>query len=391
LLRRAAWTVALQSAAATVVVVLLVAAVALVVDARQRSAEAERLVRATWQRADDVDDPPAGVWIVAVAAGRREATPGAPDEVAGVDPTRLPDGLSRLPGDEPLLVWTGDRRIGRVSAVGDLAATERERDRLLTSLAVAAAVGIAGAAAVGAGIARRAVRPLGAALGLQRRFVTDASHELRTPLAVLLTRAQLLRRRLPPGTPPDRVAELDRVIADAKQLGEVVQDLLLSAELGHRGDAGAEVDLAALAADVAASLQPLATERSVTLTATVDDAAPPVLARGAPVALRRAAVSLTDNALAHAGTGGNVALRTGTAGGEVWLAVADDGDGLDPRDAARLVRRFSRDSDHGTGRRFGLGLALVDEVARAHGGRLTIDGTPGAGATFTIHLPAAGT
>ena len=69
------------------------------------------------------------------------------------------------------------------------------------------------------------------------------------------------------------------------------------------------------------------------------------------------------------------------------LSVADQGDGLDPAEAHRLLERFSRGTSGDAGRRFGLGLALVDEVARAHGGSLLVDGEPGRGATFTLRLP----
>jgi signal transduction histidine kinase len=73
----------------------------------------------------------------------------------------------------------------------------------------------------------------------------------------------------------------------------------------------------------------------------------------------------------------------------VLVAVADDGEGIDPHQARDLARRFARGTARDGGRRFGLGLALVDEVARVHGGRLDVDGAPGHGATFTLHLPAS--
>ena len=74
----------------------------------------------------------------------------------------------------------------------------------------------------------------------------------------------------------------------------------------------------------------------------------------------------------------------------VRVAVADDGEGLDPADTHRLTERFSRGaSGTGQSRRFGLGLALVDEVVRAHDGRLELTGAIGDGATVTMVLPRA--
>lgn len=83
---------------------------------------------------------------------------------------------------------------------------------------------------------RRAVRPLGRALALQRRFVADVSHELRTPLAILSTRAQLIQGRFGRVDGPDRRLHehVDQLVADTRALGDVVDDLLRSAELRHR-------------------------------------------------------------------------------------------------------------------------------------------------------------
>jgi two-component system, OmpR family, sensor kinase len=177
-----------------------------------------------------------------------------------------------------------------------------------------------------------------------------------------------------------------------------VNDMLLSVELQHRPQEGERIDLATLAADVTASLEPLADQRSVELTTELiprTDGSPPIVS-GAEAALRRAIVSLVDNAIAHTPSGGHVRVAVGAISQvtpvDGWLSVAviDDGEGLDPQQTHRLVERFSRGTSAGTGRRFGLGLALVDEVARAHGGVLDVDGEPGRGATFTLRLPPAG-
>ncbi|MFD0524360.1 sensor histidine kinase [Paractinoplanes durhamensis] len=66
--------------------------------------------------------------------------------------------------------------------------------------------------------------------------------------------------------------------------------------------------------------------------------------------------------------------------------MRDDGTGFDPADSERIFARFAR--GHADHRRFGLGLALAREVITGHGGTIVASGRPGAGATFTIHLPA---
>lgn len=385
LLRRAALQVAGWTTALVATLVLLMAGAVLIVDEHQQHQQAERVSRSGWATADDVSDPPAQTWLVVVTSnGRRHITPGAPVAVTGLDPATLKDGSVRVVRDgRELVVFTGDRNIGRVSAVYDLTSQELEERRLQVSLAIAALFGILGAAAVGALIGRRAVRPLGMALARQRRFVIDASHELRTPLSVLLLRAQMLRRHLAGRAGPDRVTELDRLVHDTKVLGDVVNDLLLSVELQNRPQDGVSVDLADLALDVSTGMEPLAAQRSVELSTELTPGAVTTV-NGAEAALRRAIVSLVDNAISHTSPGGHVQVRVSADPGQVSVTVTDDGEGLDPAQAHRLVERFSRGTTVGSGRRFGLGLALVDEIARAHGGTLAIDGEPGAGARFTL-------
>src|SRR6185295_17635680 len=124
-----------------------------------------------------------------------------------------------------------------------------ETERLAEPLLLAGGLGIAAAAALGWLVGMRAVRPLGSALALQRRFVADASHELRTPLTVLHTRAQLLARR---SDVDERThGELVRLVDDAKVLADIVSDLLLSAEMQHRPDRREPVDLVGLSRQVA--------------------------------------------------------------------------------------------------------------------------------------------
>jgi signal transduction histidine kinase len=91
--------------------------------------------------------------------------------------------------------------------------------------------------------------------------------------------------------------------------------------------------------------------------------------------------------MAHTNSRIWVEVATGPDERRVTATVRDDGAGLDPAQAHRLFERFAR-GDHGDGRRFGLGLALVREVVAAHGGTVTASGRPGEGASFTITLPA---
>jgi two-component system OmpR family sensor kinase len=389
LVRSAALTVAAQTAAAVAAVLVLVGLVAAFLTLRDQHRATERTVRAAAQSADDVADPPLGVVLLRVRPnGPTVSSRAAPAGFATLDAAALPPGLvERRIGPATFELYTDVRENGvRYTAALDLRQRHEDSARLLGALAVAGGIGVVGAAVVGGLVGRRAVRPLAAALTLQRRFVTDASHELRTPLTVVHTRAQLLRRRLGDGD-PSVVAETEQLVADTRALGEVVQDLLLSAELGARPSAGTEVDVGELVMDVVRSLRPYAAQHGLSLTSDVADGG--LCVTGTVSALRRALAALTDNAFGHTAPGGSVVVRARREGGEVAVTVADDGEGLDPADVHLLLSRFARGAEAGgNGRRFGLGLALVQEVVAAHGGALQIQGAPGVGAEVTLRLPA---
>lgn len=396
LLRRARRTLGLQTAAAIVLSVLVVGVLALIVVTRAQQASVESSLRHTGATEDDVDDPPPGMWIVQEDPdGRLRTTSGTPGglpdraELARV----TAGGASRIrpfhvDGSEYLVLT--ERRHGKtVQAVAGLAQSQRERNRLLVALGAAELVGLAAAALFAALLARRATTPLGEALDRQRRFVADASHELRTPLTQLHTRAQLLAHDLRAGaTPAEMADDIDHLVSGTRQLGEVIEDLLLSSQLDRRAEELTPVDLGVVAAGVVAALHTRAAERDVDLVLGVDPDRPTIVA-GREAALRRVLVALVDNALSHTPPGGHVSVELTSADQEGWatMVVRDDGEGFDPDDAERIFARFARAGDTDQ-RRFGLGLSLAQEVVTGHGGTIEAEGRADQGAVFTVRLPA---
>jgi signal transduction histidine kinase len=402
LLRRAAWSVAAQTALAVALVVVVVASGVVLLFDRQQASETRDLVRRAATTADDVNDPPEEVWLVRVQGGSRKASDGTPEAVLASPQleSAAPGPLSVDTAGGPLTAWAADRDGARYVAVYDQSRHRAEERRLEVSTLVAGLVGVVLAGAIGLVVGRRAVRPLGEAMELQRRFVADASHELRTPLAVLHTRAQMVRRHLPQEASPRLRGEVDQLVGDTGSLGEVVSDLLLAAQLEHADVPSSDVDLERVAEDVVASMRPYAAESGVRLEVAGASGSPgDLVVRGAPTALRRALTALVDNAIAHSGAGMVVRVeleadttarpRDAKPDGSVAVTVRDEGEGLDPADATMLRQRFARgaSSSTGAGRRFGLGLALVDEVVRAHHGRLEITGARGEGSAFTMVIP----
>lgn len=382
LVRRAARSVAVQAAAAVAVVVVVVSVLAFVIADREQAERARDAVRSAATAADDVTDPPPGVILLEYRDGTISHSVGAPAGITALPWTTMDSGMQTVHIGQvayQAYVTPMKDRI-RFAALASTKVRDDDRQRLLDGVLIAGVVGVLGSALVGGLIGWRAARPLGQALLLQRRFVTDASHELRMPLTVLHTRIQMLRRRAE-RSDPDLAQQADELVADTQALNEVVEDLLLAAQLEHQPELSEDVDLAALAAAVVRSFASYADGLGVRLELTAPQ---PVRISGATTPLRRAISALIDNALRHEHPGGVVTVGVSAQAGSAGLSVADDGSGLDPAGAAELTRRFV----HGPGeRRFGIGLALVHEVVRAHKGSMTIEGAPGAGARFTLTFP----
>lgn len=396
LARRAAVRLGAQAAVLTGLIVVALTAVAVVVLLDAQRTQVGMQLQHAIDRADDVDDPPAGVYLVLRdRTGAVDVTPGLHDGVADLGAV----AVAAAGGDPPIVernvdevqyeIATQRRDDGiTVQAILDLTANHAERNRLLATMFATGFAGLLVAGAAGTWLGRRALAPLSAALSVQRRFVADAGHELRTPLTLLGTRAQLLRRRLrrDPDADPQVVAEVEGVVTDAERLTAILEDLLLAADpLGVRPRE--PVDLTEVCGEVCAAATADAQERGIVLRL---DAAAPVHVTGSAAALRRAVTALVDNAVRHAAHTVDLTVRTEAA--DAVVEVADDGRGVDPALAPRLFDRFAtsaRPGEVGPGR-YGLGLALVAEIAAAHDGGVALVGAPsGAGARFRLTLPAA--
>jgi two-component system OmpR family sensor kinase len=392
--RRAWLTFAAQSTMALAAVLMIVGGVAWLLLLHDEHVSENRLLQQAVRPAarDDVTDPPPGITLFLVDRTRRVVarTPEMPAVL--LDPRGLRAGPSTPVWGGRTVTGTRYRSLtvadgnGWVQAALDLSGRDTERRRVLGVGLAACLIGVLAAGGMGLLLARRAIAPLGEAIERQGRFVADASHELRTPLTLLHTRAQMVRRDLLAGDLErvrEEVAALER---DAGRMDEVIEDLLLSAELGGGGAERTMVDLRALAADAAIAVEGYAAGAGVRIVPQLEEA----WVEGTPSALRRVVLSLLDNAVAHAAhPGGEVRLVVCRDRAETVLEVSDNGSGFDQDMAQRLFDRFARGSAAGGRRRFGLGLALVREVIAAHGGQVEADTRPGRGATFRVHLPSA--
>lgn len=395
ILRRTALRIGLQTAAGVAITVVGLAAVAVFVVLHDQHTADDQLIDMTITRADDVVDPPVGVWLVMRRGDHLAASPGLPaglpdeDQLRHAAVTGAATSVYYTVGDREYRVDTRRRYDGGViQAAMDLSADHAERDRLLGAFLISGIAGLVLAAAVGIWLGRRSVRPMAEALALQRRFVADAGHELRTPLTLLSTRAQLIRRNLRDSGEPDVLrSDVDGLVRDAHHLTDILDDLLLAVD-PRESAADEQVRLPVVVAQAVDSARPLADERGVTLTSTTSGEPAPVL--GAAASLRRAVTALLDNAIRHAS--GSVAVTIGANGSWATIDVADDGPGIDPAMLPTLFERFATspaDGTPGVHRRYGLGLALVSEIAARHGGSVSVVETGEPGATLRLRLPGA--
>jgi two-component system, OmpR family, sensor kinase len=178
-------------------------------------------------------------------------------------------------------------------------------------------------------------------------------------------------------------------VQGSADLADVVDDVLRAADLRPATADPEPVDLVRLVAEVLDAERPRLREHGLHPYLVV--AGPGWLpVEGVRTALRRAFSALADNAVAHTPPGGNVTVTVCADVGArfVEVAVRDDGRGFDPRHSRRLFARSVHGSA-GSGRRHGIGLALVREIVESHGGTVTAYGCPGAGARFVVRLPLA--
>jgi two-component system OmpR family sensor kinase len=260
-----------------------------------------------------------------------------------------------------------------------------EADGLL-ALVIGGALGVAVAAAAGLVSARSAVRPLGEALELQRRFVQDASHELRTPLAVLDARLQLAQRKVSPDSPA--APTLEKLREDSAGLADLVDDLLLNAAGVSEGTPG-PIDAAELVSAVADDFRLLTARDGVELQCT---------STGHPCVrvprhlLRRMVTALVENAASHTTDGGRITLGVAAEGQAVCITVRDTGSGITGIEPDRVFERFARGGTTGgagTRQGYGIGLALVKDAALRYGGDVEVAETGPQGTVLVLTLRPA--
>jgi two-component system OmpR family sensor kinase len=226
-----------------------------------------------------------------------------------------------------------------------------------------------------------------------RQFVADASHELRTPLTAIRGYTELMR--MTENFTPDGEKSLARVQSQSERMTALVEDLLLLARLDEGQPLKlSDVDLNQLVVEGVSDEKVMAPGHIWRLELPDE----PVVVNGDPVQLRQVLMNLLSNARKHTPPGTTVVAGVGkTPEGAAVVTVTDDGGGIPPEFVDQVFARFARAdaARAATGHReaasaaegtSGLGLSIVESIAEAHGGRVTVTSQPGR-TQFTLQLP----
>jgi len=224
-------------------------------------------------------------------------------------------------------------------------------------------------------------------------FFSAMSHELRTPLNGILGYCQLLRTGFAGKPPTERFDEyLRNVEISGHHLLATVNDILDLAKItdGQMRLREEDVALGPLLEECAAIARGMSAAEDQTVELTGDGRA--IVLRADALRLKQVVLNLLSNAIKANRSGGTVRLRAVLeSGGDLMIAVDDEGPGMTAAEIANAIKPWSR-PDVAVQRRFartGLGLSLTKALAELHGGRLDIVSTPGSGTSARVHLPAA--
>jgi signal transduction histidine kinase len=211
-------------------------------------------------------------------------------------------------------------------------------------------------------------------------FEDSLDEALRTPLARIISAADQIVER---GDGPLR-SDYANYASDIAAAGRHLLSVIRSMSAGAAAEAE-RVDLAALAAEAVALVQPLAEARGIELV--VESPSHKLRVHGERGGIVQILVNILGNAVRHSPDQGIVAIGLESAAGECRVMIADQGPGIAPDHQQRIFERYERLGDAPDGS--GLGLAIALRLARSMDGDIALDSALGEGARFTLILPAA--
>jgi signal transduction histidine kinase len=221
--------------------------------------------------------------------------------------------------------------------------------------------------------------------GMQRDFVAHVSHQLKTPLSALSAATETLQ--MDRVRSPEKLSQYLGIIqSETARLSSLVQRVLEFSRVQQPRQYEFErVDLGTLVRETVEAFSHGLSGPPVSFR--VDQQGPGPFVRADPAALEQVIVNLLDNAVKYSDQHRDVSVGIRAKGNDAWVEVCDRGVGIAPQDQARIFERFYRGAEASRRRGFGLGLPIVRELVRAHGGRVAVTSAPGEGSTFRVVLP----
>ena len=220
------------------------------------------------------------------------------------------------------------------------------------------------------------------------QFLANMSHELRTPLNSVLGFSEMLADGLYGELPEKAKATLARIQANGKHLLGLINDVLDLAKI-EAGQLTLTIDdysIGQIVKTVAATAEPLARAKGLTLTATVAEGLP--IGRGDERRLSQVLLNLAGNAVKFTDKG-SVDIAAGARDGQFEVLVRDTGPGIAPEHQSRIFEEFQQVDESSTRQKggTGLGLAISKRIVEMHGGTIGLDSALGSGSTFRIAIP----
>lgn len=222
----------------------------------------------------------------------------------------------------------------------------------------------------------------------QERFFAMVGHELRAPLQPILLASQRIQRLAGQTEQPDLGARLARLSDDivryALHMNRLVADLL-----SYRGITMGRFTVALAPCDIASITRQavLTMAQSFKREIHLIGVEAPIIARADQERLWQLITNLTRNACVHAATARAITVAIDRGERALHLRVTDDGPGIDPAALPHLFEHFYQAPSAARRDGLGLGLAIAQSIAQAHGGKITVRSALGRGTTFTLHLP----
>ncbi len=269
---------------------------------------------------------------------------------------------------------------GQGYAFVDISSEAGTMEHLVRSCLLIGCVSLLAFFGVSLALARWAVRPVDEAWRRQRQFVADASHELKTPLTVILTNAELLQNEQLDGQ--SRCRFVQNILTMSRQMRGLIENLLDLARMdaGLPGTVLETVDLSRLVSNALLPFEPVFFEQGLPLESKIEDG---ILVQGSAVHLRQAVDILLDNARKYAAPQGRVCVelcRTGSR--SCLLSVSNPGEAIREEDLKNIFKRFCRLDEARPRGGYGLGLAIAQGIAEAHGGKIWAESCGGINSFF---------